>query len=143
MQRKRTAIIVDIDGTISEKADRDIYDYSRVMEDKPKEDIIKLVRLLYVQWYDIVFCSGRDDSCMEVTKQWIKKHVFEGIEVPIEIYMRKTGDNRPDDVVKEEIYRRKIKPKHDVWFVLDDRTRVVDMWRDQGLTCLQVQRGDF
>lgn len=31
-----------------------------------------------------------------------------------------------------------------VKFVLDDRNQVVDMWRkDLGLTCLQVDYGDF
>jgi hypothetical protein len=141
--KNKTTIIVDIDGTISEKTDRDIYDYSRVMEDMPKKDIIKLVKLLYLQWNDIVFCSGREDSCMDATKQWIRKYVFDGIETPIELYMRKKGDNRPDHIVKREIYMNKIAPRHDVWFVLDDRNSVVDMWRELGLTCLQVQKGDF
>ncbi len=30
-----------------------------------------------------------------------------------------------------------------VQFVMDDRQRVVDMWRSKGLKCLQVAPGDF
>ena len=31
----------------------------------------------------------------------------------------------------------------DIWCVLEDRKCVVDMWRGEGLTCLQVAPGDF
>ena len=33
--------------------------------------------------------------------------------------------------------------QYDVEFVLDDRDRVVKMWRDRGLKVLQVAEGDF
>ena len=33
--------------------------------------------------------------------------------------------------------------KDDVFAVFDDRNQVVDMWRDNGLTCFQVADGDF
>jgi hypothetical protein len=46
-------------------------------------------------------------------------------------------------VVKREIYRNLIEPKHNVWFVLDDRNSVVKMWREIGLTCLQVEEGNY
>ena len=31
----------------------------------------------------------------------------------------------------------------DVFCVVDDRQKVVDMWRENGLTCFQVAPGDF
>ena len=31
----------------------------------------------------------------------------------------------------------------DVFLVVDDRQKVVNMWRDLGLTCVQVAPGDF
>jgi len=52
-------------------------------------------------------------------------------------------DYRDDRIIKEEIYREKIAPVYNALFVLDDRDRVVAMWRDLGLTCLQVANGDF
>ena len=57
--------------------------------------------------------------------------------------MRKEGDNRPDEVVKEEIFNENIRGNYSVRFVLDDRSKVVDMWRQLGLKCLQVAEGDF
>jgi hypothetical protein len=57
--------------------------------------------------------------------------------------MRKYGDYRKDYVVKREIYEQLIAPDYDILCVLDDRNSVVDMWREIGLTCLQVAPGDF
>jgi hypothetical protein len=57
--------------------------------------------------------------------------------------MRKYGDFRQDSIVKQEIYEQLIAPDYDILCVLDDRQQVVDMWREIGLTCLQVAPGDF
>jgi len=59
------------------------------------------------------------------------------------LYMRTEGDYRDDAVVKYELYVQYIAPTFDVAVVLDDRNRVVRMWRQVGLTCLQVEDGDF
>ena len=63
------------------------------------------------------------------------------------LLMRSDGDNRSDYIVKKEIYEQNIRDWQDVLFVLDDRNSkkcpVVDMWREQGLTCFQVAEGDF
>jgi hypothetical protein len=46
--------------------------------------------------------------------------------------------------VKAEIYDRDIEPRHGApFFVLDDRDKVVAMWRSKGLICLQVAEGNF
>ena len=58
--------------------------------------------------------------------------------------MRETADFRSDSIIKHEIYQLCIKGKYDVQFVLDDRQKVVDMWRNAiGLTTLQVAEGNF
>ena len=57
--------------------------------------------------------------------------------------MRQAGDNRDDRIVKREIYEREIKGRYNVRFVLDDRNKVVALWRDLGLPCFQVADGDF
>jgi hypothetical protein len=46
-------------------------------------------------------------------------------------------------VVKLELFDEHIRDQYDVQFVLDDRNQVVDMWRQLGLTCLQVGPGAF
>jgi len=59
------------------------------------------------------------------------------------LLMRPYGDSRQDSVVKQEIYRKQIAPYFDVAWVYDDRDQVVKMWRDEGLTCMQVAPGNF
>ena len=52
-------------------------------------------------------------------------------------------DFRPDEEIKKEIYFNKIINNYNILFVLDDRAKVVKMWRELKLTCLQVDDGDF
>ena len=57
--------------------------------------------------------------------------------------MRPEGDTRKDAILKREIYEREIRNRYNVAYVLDDRDQTVRVWRDLGLTCLQVADGDF
>ena len=57
--------------------------------------------------------------------------------------MRSSKDFRPDNEIKQEIYDNEILGKFNIEIVLDDRDRVVDMWRENGLRVLQVAEGDF
>lgn len=41
------------------------------------------------------------------------------------------------------MFEEHIRNKFCVEYVLDDRNQVVDMWRNMGLTCLQVAEGGF
>jgi len=132
-----SALIVDIDGTLAKKGRRNIFDFTRVYEDECVEQVADIVR----RYRDkrIIILSGRDDSCYEDTKNWLKDN-----SIPFDyLYMRKTGDKRKDAIVKKEIYDEKIKGKFNIRFVLDDRSQVVKMWREQGLKCFQVANGNF
>ena len=132
-------IIVDIDGTVAEKTDRHIFDYKKVLTDSPKPEVIEVVNSLWKSGYKIIFLSGRPDSCFDDTYEWLR------LNCPpfVKLLMRKTGDNRKDAEIKKEIYFNQIQPNFDVLCVIDDRQQVVDMWREIGLTCLQVAPGDF
>jgi hypothetical protein len=59
------------------------------------------------------------------------------------LYMRKDCDYRQDFITKQDIYNQKIKNKFDVLFVIEDRKQDVDMWRKNGLVCLQCAEGKF
>lgn len=138
-------IIVDVDGTLAlNKNGRSPYDYDRVHEDAiniPVRDVVYDYVSNSVHGERYVFIvSGRDDNCLDITKQWLKnKRVyFDGI------YMRTTGDKRKDSIVKRELFEQHIKGKFYVDYVLDDRDQVVRMWRKElGLTCLQAAYGNF
>ena len=138
------AIICDLDGTLCiNEGTRGHYEY-----DKCDTDLVnKSVENILLMWInetsplnEIIFLSGREDSCKDKTIKWL--HDKCGI-IPHQLYMRKTGDYRKDYTIKKEIFDEKIKNKYYIEFILDDRNQVVDMWRKMGLDCLQVAEGDF
>ena len=88
--------------------------------------------------YQVVFCSGRPERCRADTVAWLAEHHIHGYT----LLMRKDGDYRADNIVKQEILDNHI-DKARVLFVLDDRQQVVDMWRRNGLQCFQVAEGNF
>jgi hypothetical protein len=51
--------------------------------------------------------------------------------------MRGATDRRPDTEIKREIYRKQIQPHYDVVLAIDDRKRVVKMWREEGILALR------
>lgn len=59
--------------------------------------------------------------------------------------MRRSVEDRgrPDDDVKYDMFYREVAHRFNVLYVIDDRDKVVKMWRDIGLTCAQVAYGDF
>jgi hypothetical protein len=48
----------------------------------------------------------------------------------------------PDEILKKEMLDTFV-DKDDVLMTVDDRQKVVDMWRENGLTCFQVAPGNF
>jgi len=89
--------------------------------------------------YDFLVVSGREvGPSGKGTEEWLNKLPYFDVK---HLFMRNSQDYRPDDVVKQEILD--LLPKNRIRYVLDDRQRVVDMWRRNGLTCLQVADGKF
>jgi predicted kinase len=139
--KKGNTIIVDIDGTLAHRCDRNWFDYSKVDQDELDVVVYGIVESYAKKGYTILIVSGREgtDECRQKTLAWLDKHqVFY-----YDLMMRKEGDHRRDSIVKKEIYDTLIKDEFDVEFVLDDRQQVVDMWREIGLKCLQVAEGNF
>lgn len=136
----RKAITCDIDGTLAHMQDRSPYDWDKVGDDVVDKTIKEILRTFYsTSEYAIILISGRNDVCRQITERWLSKnYIFYDA-----LYMRNHNDCRPDEVIKKEIYDKHIKDKYDVEFVLDDRNKVVKMWRGIGLKCLQVAEGDF
>lgn len=133
------AWLVDVDGTLALRGERNPHDLSRVGEDTVRQPVANLVDALWRAGNGIVVMSGRKASCYRETVAWLNRS---GINFD-EIHMRATEDNRNDAVVKREMFFRDVVPRWHVLGALDDRDRVVEMWRDIGLTCAQVAPGDF
>jgi len=135
---KPKAIICDIDGTVAKMVDRSPYDISRVDEDIVQENIRDILDR-YREDHEIIMVSGRDGGCRDKTITWLEDN-----GVPYDyLYMREEGNNEKDYVIKKRIFDTYIRDNFNVVLILDDRDRIVQMWRSLGLTCLQVAEGSF
>lgn len=136
---KQKAILVDLDGTLAHFQNRSPFDYSKVKDDTCDVFVKDVVLKYYNDGYDIIVVSGREDSCIDETRDWLLKN-----DIPArKLFMRKTGDSRKDSIIKQEIYEDEIKPNWSVFLCLDDRNQVVEMYRSLGLKVLQCNFGDF
>lgn len=137
--KKPTAVIVDIDGTLAHNdGHRSFFDYSKVMGDKPVWHVIDAANGLNTIHHTVIV-SGRKAECREDTEDWL---IMYGIQYD-EFYMREDGDDRADTVVKMEILRDKIAPEFEVIAAIDDRPSVCEMWRKVGIPTFQVGDPDF
>lgn len=151
---KRKAIIVDIDGTLALRNNRSPFDYDKACGDTAEFRMCRIIKSLIEsdENYEVFFLTGREDigECRRITEEWINDQVYrkQGHNgfLPKDnwtLLMRPEDEHRPDEIIKKEIWEEKIKPWYDVVAVFDDRDRVVKMWRDEGLLCLQPYYGDF
>ena len=138
-----SVIICDLDGTLALFGYANPYDRDFLADEVNEKvaDILEAYRMS--KNVKIILVSGRKDIFKDQTVAWLVSH---GIPYDA-LHMRRTlspGVMEPKDViVKQGIYESEIKGKYNVIFVLDDRDQVVEFWRSQGLTCLQVAEGDF
>ncbi len=140
-------IICDLDGTLCDCSER-----RQFMEQEPKDwknfyygipydkcnQWCKEILRRFYRDYHIVLMSGRPDNYKTETIQWLKDNFINYHT----LLMRKEGDHRKDSIVKLELFG-KIRESGEILFSIDDRQQVVDMWRAEGVTCLQCDYGNF
>jgi len=149
-------VIFDLDGTIAliddrrklstkdnGKIDWDVFfNPDNINLDQPNNAVITILRLLKDAGNRIVILSGRSKATKDATKVWLKK-----FDVPFDVLkMRPTSRDfmyMPDDQLKQMWLNQLFPDKNDIVCIFDDRQKVVDMWRNNGLTCMQVANGDF
>ncbi len=146
---KPKAIIVDLDGTLADVSHRRPFldetppDWKSFNEScivDPVNGWCKsLVLAMYFQRVAVIVTSGRWEEFRDASRTWLDDN---GIPFAF-LYLRQNGDQRSDAIVKEEILNKEILPRFDVLFAVDDRKSVVEMWRRNGIVCLQCAEGDF
>lgn len=137
-------ILVDIDGTAAKIHDRSPFDWSNVGRDLPNTPVLNVVQAMRVAGYAVVFMSGRDSAARTETVSWLHRHLGWTETTDYQLFMRARNDMRKDSIIKRELFDAHIQGRYFVELVLDDRDQVVSLWRrDLGLTCLQVDYGDF
>lgn len=153
MDLKKRAIICDLDGTLYDAKKRqekyllgDKKDFGGfhkdALNDPPHEWCAQLLQAMKSVGYFTVFTSGRDDSEEHTTHWWIKRHLNWKPDDYL-LIMRPTGDYTADDEMKAAWYLNKLQHEYEILFAVDDRKRVVDMWRRLGITCLHCAEGNF
>lgn len=144
MNNEEKAIICDLDGTLFDCEWRrkkylpnfDEFNKNHI-HDKIKQPILEIVKKFQGD-YRIIFVSGRDEKYRNTTEKQLNEYISDYL-----LFMRKNRDFRADELIKEEIYLENLVNNYNILFILDDRTKVVNMWRELGLTCFQVANGGF
>lgn len=142
-------LFCDIDGTVADLAHRRVYITTKpknypafekaIHLDTPIQPIIDHVRAMYDAGWTVVMCSGRGIQSKAATEAWLAQY-----GVPYHaIYMRPFKDYRQDSIIKYELLQAAIADGYVPDVVFDDRNQVVDMWRANGIPCVQVAEGDF
>ena len=140
-------VIFDIDGTLADVSER-IHHLRRkpkdwnaffkgMAQDRAVSSMVRLCTILHQAGVRIVLCSGRNEEHRRQTVAWL---AAQGVPYH-ELRLRRDGDRRSDVVAKREMLAG-IDRNH-ILFVVEDRSRVVEMWRAEGLVCLQCAPGDF
>jgi hypothetical protein len=123
------------------------------IDDKPNIPIIQIYQALYISvWHKVYIFTGRSEDVKPQTIEWlIKYQIIRPWESRTDrLYMRKSKDFRDDRIVKKEMFEKlkndpaqlELINKNEI-IVFEYRQKVVDMWRDMGLTCCQVAPGNF
>ena len=147
LKLSKKTVIFDLDGTLADievrrkkaikpngKMDWDeFFNPDNIKLDKPIPAIVDLIRTYDDKGFKVVIFSGRNDRSWDETKDW-----------PVSRNNPATPDMRfmPDEILKKKMLDTFV-DIDDVLFVVDDRQKVVDMWRDLGLVVLQPAPGNF
>lgn len=140
-------VIFDIDGTLADISERVHHIRKKpknwnafnegIAKDKAIHSMIRLCNVLYASGLHIILCSGRNEQNRPETVRWLER---QGVKYH-ELLLRPDEDYRTDSVVKRELIQHIDKSR--ILFVVEDRSRVVEMWRSEGLVCLQCAPGEF
>lgn len=147
--------ICDIEGTIANLQHRmhhintpdvpkdwDAF-YAACDMDAPIRPVINTIVTLHWGGAEVWFWTGRRIEVMAETVTWLWRHVPIKVETH-QLRMRPKGDHRNDNVLKQE-WLNTMAPQDRSRLIaaFEDRQRVVDMWRANGVPCFQVAPGDF
>ncbi len=154
----QNAVIIDLDGTLcdnehrkhfidGEKKDWQSFNSAKeVAKDSVHKWCAFLIEKLKsgssTRGVCIIFLTGRmmTEETRKETLLWLRESVG---HIGGEFWGRPDGNYEKDTDFKRKVYLEKIKPNYNVLFCVDDRQSVVDMWREEGLVCLQCAVGDF
>ena len=168
--KNKNVVIFDLDGTLANiderrklatksngKLDWDIFfEADNIKLDIPNPPVVKCAQMFSEQGFKIIIFSGRNDRSFHTTKDWLNEH-----EVPFDLLVCRPDKFKdeswpvasgnpatpamrfmPDEILKKKMLDTFVN-KDNVFCVFDDRKKVVDMWRSEGITCFEVDEAHF
>lgn len=143
------AVIFDMDGTLADcnhrrhfvtgkKKNFDKF-YDAMGEDVPVIPIRNLCNLHFHNGWHVIIATGRPEKYRPITEMWLRSF---GIFYK-ELLMRPDDRRHDSDFEVKQDMLTEIRKTREVLMAVDDRQQVVDMWRRNGVTCLQVAEGNF
>ena len=117
-----------------------LHDPSNIHLDEPNPPVIRIAQMFAEDGFNIVIFSGRSDKTATATLSWLSQN-----KVPFKKLVMRPQNTMgfvPDEILKKDMLDKHLNID-DVFLVVDDRQKVVDMWRNLGLTVFQVAPGDF
>ena len=144
----RKLYVFDLDGTLANidhrlnliKCERPDWPsfYRSCVSDSPKHWVISLLDMCK-QRGEILILSGRSDEVEGYTRDWLQQHSI----MYDYLAMRPAGNSQADHILKKKMMEDFLRDKDfEVQFIVDDRQRVVDMWRKNGFNVLQCEAWD-
>lgn len=149
--------IFDLDGTLAliehrrpilGEATRDRWRrfYDACDRDEPHVPVIATMEQLRRAGAEVWIYSGRSDEVRAKTVAWLARHTSfteEELAGPL-LTMREASDTTADDVLKRRwLDAMLLDDRQRLVAAFDDRERVVQMWRANGVACFQVAEGGF
>lgn len=140
--------IFDFDGTIAcvkhrrpllVKRQWDAF-FEACDQDPAIPDVIAILKDLLAAGHRVEIWSGRSETVEQKSRDWLGRQ-----DLPPSILkrMRPEGDYTPDEKLKRAWLHEEQALGNTPLAIFDDRQKVVDMWRAEGMNCYQVNAGDF
>ena len=148
---KRMCYVFDIDGTLADNRHRqhlvpkgeDAKDDAKwkifndeCPYDEPIDYMVDILDSLYAtRGVDIVFVTGRSESCRKETMVWLDRNVIEMDYC--ELFMRPVGDCRPATHLKADLFS-KVEERYHIKAAFEDQPLVAEYLTDEGYAMILV-----
>jgi len=157
-------VVFDLDGTIANTNHRNHHlegseknwteFFAECKDDLAVYPMISMIAtLLRVPHCRVEIWTARNDSTKSETLSWLARHGIRASRSPSPTYfdssdavtlrMRPSGDTADDTELKRAWLDEARAQKRTPTLIFEDRQRVVNMWREEGIVCCQVAPGDF
>ncbi|HLF99177.1 MAG TPA: hypothetical protein VI916_01810 [Acidimicrobiia bacterium] len=147
-QEPKTAVVVDLDGVLSDAASRQHYieaprpDWRAFFDacgDDPVIDEVKVLVDLLAPELQVILLTARPERVHHLTKAWLGRY---GIRWDV-LIMRGWGDYAAAREFKRETIAELRAYGFDLRLAFEDDRRNVEMFHEEGVPCLYVHSGYY